>query len=132
MNNDRTPKHDSTPPSEQIKDNPASGDNHADTCAGPEQPTVTTTVTPPPTTTRKPYTPPSTPETTVNHQWISDAEIHNEVIDAFNSVNSYWQDLFATWHDKQSEPISWYVPMLYQSDGFYDFDAQPERTVVSR
>jgi hypothetical protein len=50
----------------------------------------------------------------------SDAEIRSETAAAFDVVNTYWSNLFASWHGEQDEPIEWWTPALYDGDGFYD------------
>ncbi len=47
-------------------------------------------------------------------------EIRTETASAFNVVNTYWSNLFASWHGEQGEPIQWWTPVLYHGDGFYD------------
>ena len=86
------------------------------------QPTVTVTEAPPPpvTTTKavepEPYTePPAEPD-----PLPSDEQIRIDAANAFDMVNTYWENLFATWVDRAGNPVSWYRPNLYQGDGFYD------------
>ena len=88
----------------------------------PAQPTVTVTKAPPPPVTGtktvepEPYTkPPVEPD-----PLPSDEQIRTDAANAFDVVNTYWENLFATWVDPSGNPVSWYRPNLYHGDGFYD------------
>ena len=73
--------------------------------------TETTTIAPPPV---------SPPTRTREASGLSDAQIRTDAANAFDVVNTYWENLFATWKDPQGYPIFWQRPALYRGDGFYD------------
>jgi hypothetical protein len=50
----------------------------------------------------------------------TDAEIKTTTAHAYDVVNTYWVNLFASWHDDQGNPIQWWSPDRYPGDGFYD------------
>lgn len=94
--------------------------------------TVTQTVQPPVaetrtgaptrTTTSSEQTRPD-PETTVDgtsRPDATDAQIKSTTAHAYDVVNTYWVNLFSSWHDDQGNPIQWWSPVRYNGDGFYD------------
>ena len=88
--------------------------------APPVTTTETTTAAPPIplTVTRRPPAP--RPTTAPSPSFPPDAEIRTETAGAFDVVNTYWSNLFASWPGEQGEPIQWWTPALYHGDGFYD------------
>lgn len=64
------------------------------------------------------------PDTTASDETsppdATDAEIKATTAHASNVVNTYWVDLFASWHDDQGDPVHWWTPDRYNGDGFYD------------
>jgi len=95
--------------------------------APPITETKTTTVAPPSSTRRvePPSTreaPPSSTKVASPSQASSEHQIRTDAANAFEVVNTYWENLFATWKDPQGRPVYWQRPALYRGDGFYDSD----------
>jgi len=87
------------------------------------KPPVTVTAPPPPpvtVTTTAPSPAPKSESKPQEPQSSSDGEIRADAASAFDVVNTYWENLFATWKDPQGHPVYWYRSDLYRGDGFYD------------
>ena len=64
--------------------------------------------------------PPSSTNVASPSTTSSDDQIRTDAANAFEVVNTYWENLFATWKDPQGRPVYWQRPALYRVDGFYD------------
>ena len=99
-------------------DRPPATTNH------PDRPPATTNhpvPPPPPPTTKASSLPPVTPEPDPDRPSdMSDAEIRVETVEAFGVVDTYWQNLIATWVDPQGRLVQSRTPDLFNGDGFYD------------